>query len=156
MAEQSKEFKKAFNSILRYCQYQERSSKEVISKLKSFYLNTKDFDEIYSYLIDNEFFCDERFVRNFVRSKLSKSWGRIKIRYHLRAKVDNVDLIDDIMEDIDIEEYIETIKELIDSKYHKLDKEEDFYKKKQKISLFLQNRGFESSLIFEELNKYKW
>lgn len=152
-SEKSKKFQKAFNSLLSYCQYQERSSKEVAEKLWKFDLNPDEFDEIVNYLRDNSFFSDERFVENYVNSKLSKSWGRIKIKYHLRTKLDNNELVEKTLENIDIDEYKNTIRELIESKKRKLAKEQDSYKKKQKISLFLQNKGFEISFILDELNK---
>lgn len=68
------------DKIAKYCVYQERCTKDVTDKLKTFDIPETDKKEILDYLIDNRFVDDERFARNFVRGKINQSgWGVNKI-----------------------------------------------------------------------------
>ena len=58
-----------------YCAYQERSHKEVVTKLKDMRMIPDAIDVIVVHLIQNNFLNEERFAKAFVRGKFRiKKW----------------------------------------------------------------------------------
>ena len=146
------EYQKALSKIVNYCEYQERCVKQIDDKIYKLELPQKQKEEIKKFLIDNKYVDDERYATMFVESKINKAWGRIKIRYALKGNGIDDEIIQNVFEEIDIEEYTDNLRNLISQKKDRLKSGLNFYEQKQKIALFLQSKGYESNIIFEELN----
>lgn len=128
--------------IVNYCVYQERSHQEVEEKMKEFLLIPEAKDEIFLYLIQENFLNEERFVRCYIRGKFyHKKWGKHKIKNHLLQKNIQEKLIEKCFDEIEIEDYQQTILELYE-KYNQSLTEKNRFKKNNKISRFLIGKGY--------------
>jgi len=135
-----------------YCAYQERSQQEVRDKLYGWGLFGEDVENIIARLIEDGFLNEERFAKAYALGRFRmKGWGKIKIKQHLRAKSVSDPLIRAALCAIEPEEYAkklsETIKKRTDAPLAELSLPE-----KAKLIRFLQAKGFESDIVFEELN----
>lgn len=138
--------------ITRYCAYQDRCDYEVREKLYAFGLAENDVDEMIDYLIDEKYLDEERFVEHYVKGKFNmKRWGRMKIIAGLRSKRVSEKLIDKYLSAIEEKTYLATLKKLFELKNKAL-KEEDPLKRKQKIAMHLQSKGYELGLVMDLLN----
>ena len=141
----------AKQKIEAWCAYQERCDFEVRQKLHSWNLHNEDVDILISDLITNNFLNEERFAEAYVSGKFRiKKWGRIKIRLHLKQKKISNYSIDRALSQIDEEEYLETLKNLANKK---IVSAPNNWERKQKIKYFLQQKGFEHTLIDKVLTE---
>lgn len=133
-----------------FCAYQERSKEEIKLKLKKCNLTHSQNQIILDWLESHQFINDERFARNFSRSRFyNKGWGKEKIIFSLREKNIPENLIKKALEEeIPLEDYKKGLKELIKSKLKNLKK--PYY---IKLMSFLIGRGFEEALIEEILEE---
>ncbi|NMM46784.1 regulatory protein RecX [Marinigracilibium pacificum] len=149
--------KEALVKYSRYCAMREVCSSDIRKKLlndKKLGLSKAQTNKIIDILIDEGFINEERFAAAFVNDhyKFNK-WGRIKIKYMLNSKGIKEQYIDNALKSIPSEEYLDILRSLMKEKWSKLEKEEDYYTKKMKCANFLAGRGFESDLIFNEIEK---
>ncbi len=137
-----------------YCAYQERCHKEVRDKLKEMRMIPEAIDTIIVCLIQNNYLNEERFAKAFVRGKFRiKKWGRNRLVRELKFKEISKYSIDNALKEIDIEDYHETLDELVKKRIDQV-KEKNIYKKKRKVADYLLYRGWESHLVYEKLNEY--
>jgi len=137
----------AKEKIQAYCAYQERCHQEVTSKLRSWGLFPDAVDMLLVDLMQQNFLNEERYARSFARGKFRiKKWGRIKIRVELKKRSIYSKCIEFAMEEIDADDYYETLKEVFQKK-DALEKETNPYKRKAKLTRYLVSRGFEYDLI---------
>ncbi|MEL7001974.1 MAG: regulatory protein RecX [Bacteroidota bacterium] len=135
-----------------YCAYQERSQKEVRNKLYNYGLYKDEIEEIISELILEGYINEERFARAYVGGKFRiKKWGRIKIMQGLKQHDISNYCVNKGFEEIDDEEYLNTLQNLIEKKTSELDTSED-HLFKRKLASYLTQKGFEPQLIWEMLN----
>lgn len=139
------------DKMAKYCAYQERCTKDVSDKLKTFDISEESKKEILDYLIDNRFVDDERFAKAFVRGKINQSgWGVNKIRFQLIQKGINKELIDDALEEFDQDVYREKLIAILKAKAKTVKADNDF-QKRQKLAAYAMQKGFETSLVWEVL-----
>ena len=138
--------------IQSYCHYQERCIKEVRNKLFSLKATNKTVDKILQSLIDNDYLNEDRYARMFIQGKLRiKKWGRIKLKYELRLKGLDINIIDDNINKIKDEEYIRYFNEFSTNKIKFLKGTEE--QKKRSFINYFTYRGWENSLIYQKLNE---
>lgn len=144
----------ALKKMLHYCNYQERCKKEIIEKMSSMELSNEDENFIIDFLQEEGFINDERYCRNYVKSKLNlKRWGINKIRLSLITKGIDKNIIDDVLSKIDRDTYKEGLVNILKNK--KIN-ETDLFKHKAKILRFAMSKGYSISDIleaFEQINK---
>ena len=139
----------ATTRLERYCAYQERCHRELDEKLQSWGFPYQDRAEVIVRLIERGFLNEERFARAYVRGKFrQKQWGRMKIRQGLKQKFISDKLISMAMEEIDEQDYVNTLKSLIDKKT-KLIKEKNAFIKNQKLAQYVYSKGFETELFWD-------
>ncbi len=135
-----------------YCAYQERSHKDVNDKLWDFQLSENERLNIISELINENYLNEERFAIAFSEGKFRiKKWGRIKIKQKLKEKKVSDYCIKKGLEAIEEDEYLLTLKTLIEIKYS-LTKESNPYKKKLKVVNYCYQKGYETDLIWDIIN----
>jgi regulatory protein len=133
--------------IRSFCNYQERSHKEVKEKLYSYKLPTPAVDEIISALIDDNLLCEERFARLFAGGKFRmKHWGRKKIQYELQQKGVSKANIKIGLSEIDDDSYGATLTKLAVKKWDELPAT-DPLTRQAKVYAYLLQKGYEQSLI---------
>lgn len=131
-----------------YCSYQDRCHQEVEQKMRDFLLIPEAKDEILLYLMKENYLNEERFTRSYIRGKFYiKSWGRNKIRQHLKFKGVPEKLINQCFDEIDDSDYDKTLRKIYENYYSRQSGKE--YQKKSKTVKYLLGRGFE----YEEINK---
>lgn len=138
----------ALNKAAAYCTLCERCISEVSKKLTTWGVPPAEQQRIIDRLQDEGFINEERYCRAFVNDKLRfNRWGRVKIRAALYEKQLPREYITQAIEDIDEEEYMQTLHDLVATKQREL-KNEDFATK-QKIIRFAASRGFEPAKILQ-------
>lgn len=136
--------------MMAYCAYQDRCHWEVEQKMRDFLLIPEAKDELYLYLIKENYLNEERFVRSYIRGKfVIKHWGRNKIRQHLKQKQIPTKLIEKCWDEINEEDYVQTLKKLYES-YGSSQKGNEF-SRRQKSIRHLLSKGFEYEIILEFL-----
>lgn len=136
--------------LAQYCVYQDRCHWEVEQKLKEFMLIPEAKEQIVIYLIQNKFLNEERFAKSFARGKFYQNkWGKTKITNALKSKKIPPKLIEIGLEEIDSNDYLETLEKLYNQKNESLSSEKDSFKKKNKIKNYLLQKGYEIHLIHE-------
>lgn len=137
-----------------YCAYQERCHKEVKAKLKTMKMIPEAIDKIMVHLIEHNYLNEERFAKAFVRGKFRiKKWGKNRLVRELKFRDISKFAIETALNEIENEDYFETLDELIQKRIEQV-KEKNIYKKKRKVADYLLYRGWESHLVYEKLNEY--
>lgn len=151
---ESDELKAAKKALLHYCNYRERTTKEVREYLKKFPLKSLEAEILLCELIENDVVNDYRFAKMYVSGKFRiNGWGKDKIAYYLRSFGISDSIIAIALEEIDDEEYRSLAKKFVEKKQKDLGKKDlskDVYKK---IFNYLKAKGFEKELI-SSLMKY--
>ena len=141
----------AQGAMEKFCAYQERCHQEVRRKLKQMGMIQEASDHIQLHLYQNDFINEERFARSFSRGKFRiKKWGRVRIKRELIQREISSMNIRAGLEEIDGDDYEETLSELATKRYD-LVTESHFMKKRKKVADYLLRKGFESSMVYSKL-----
>ena len=145
------------NSILKkieiFCNFRERCESEVVRRLKKENISANDAKEYLKKLKNDKFYCDTRYTSAFVRSKFNLSkWGKTKIRLKLLQNKIEDSIIREEIDKIEHDTYDETIKELVNKKLRKIKNRSDF-EKRQLVSRYLYNKGYEPDKFISIINK---
>lgn len=134
-----------------FCAYQERCHQEVQRKLKQMGMIQEASDQIQLYLFQNDFLNEERFARSFSRGKFRiKKWGRVRIERELVQREISSMNIRAGLDEIDPDDYAETLSELATKRYD-LVTETHLMKKRKKVADYLLRKGFESGMVYSKL-----
>lgn len=145
-------FSEIKQKLVNYCVYQDRCHYEVEQKMRDFTLIQEAKDEIFLYLIQENYLNEERFVRSYIRGKFNiKNWGRNKIKVHLKQKQIAEKLISKCWDEIDEDDYLKTISRLYEKHYEQQSGLKE-YQKKSKTITYLISRGFEYDEIITVIN----
>lgn len=137
----------ALNKAAAYCTLCERCISEVTAKLTAWGVPFTGQQKIIARLQEEKFIDEQRYCRAFVNDKLRfNHWGRKKIIYSLYEKKLPKEFINEAIEEIDEEKYIDILKEVIAVKSREL-KGKDDYSTRQKLMRFAASRGFEPDAI---------
>tara|TARA_B100001093_G_scaffold188207_1_gene180753 strand:- start:1920 stop:2387 length:468 start_codon:yes stop_codon:yes gene_type:complete len=148
----SKEEKVILEKMRSYCMYQERCIQEVKKKLIHLQVIPKTKLKIINHLINDDYLNEVRFTKSFIQGKLRiKKWGRIKLNYELRVRGVKKFIIDDEINKISKEDYLDYFNEFSNNKIKILKGSKD-HKKRSFINYFAY-RGWENNLIYEKLNE---
>ncbi len=136
-----------------YCAYQERSQQEVRNKLYEWGLFRNEVEEVISELIGDNFLNEERFAIAYALGKFRmKDWGRVKIRQGLKLKSVSDYCIRKAIGMIDMDDYEQSLSELIEKKARLIHEKDDF-KRKHKLAGYAISRGFEPDMVWAVLAK---
>ncbi len=139
---------KALQKIKKYCDYQERSHKDVKKKLYSFGLYKQEVESLLSQMIVEGNLNEERFAISFARGKFRiNKWGKVKIKYELKLKEVSEYCIKIALASIDETEYVLTLDKLCGNKLKIMDNEKFLIAKRSKLYAYLAQKGYERHLI---------
>jgi len=131
--------------IFQYCAYQERSTFQVLQKLKEYSLEIHEIEDIIAELKANRFLDDERYIKSFVRGKFRNChWGKLKIEQELLMQNFDKESIQMALNEIEEDEYLETLENIAIKKLKSFSK--DAYRV-QKTTKFLLQKGYEIELV---------
>ena len=147
--------KETTEKIQSFCALQDRCQWEVQNKMRQWGVEEYLIENIVTDLILEKFIDEQRFSESFCRGKFRiKRWGKVKIKNELRLRKISVSCIEKGLEQIEDEEYYSILKELYEKKNSSL-KEQNLFIRNKKIVKYLQQKGFESNLIWELINRHK-
>ncbi|MFD1161441.1 regulatory protein RecX [Hwangdonia seohaensis] len=143
----------ATSKLEHYCAYQERCHQEVRQKLESMHMIPEAIDVIIVHLLKHNYLNEARFAKTFVSGKFRiKRWGRRRLTFELKKKDISKVNINQALNAIENEEYIEVFNSLAEKKVNTI-KETNVFKKRKKLIDYLLYRGWESALVYEKANE---
>jgi regulatory protein len=136
-----------------FCAYQERTQAEVRDRLYEWGIRGDEAEEMIVYLIENNYLNEERFAKAYAGGKFRMNqWGRVRIKHEMRYKGLSDYCIKIGLAEIDEDDYLETIKKMINRKANK-DDFENPYLKKHKLARYIIGKGFEQELVWRLLEE---
>jgi regulatory protein len=136
-----------------YCQYQERCHAEVKNKLYELGCTTPEVEQNLAELIERGVLNEERYAKALARGKFKMlKWGRRKVVQQLKLHKISDYCIKKALEEIDEQEYEQTLQKLTEKKLKDLKGEKKEYVLKSKIQRYLLQKGYENDLIAEMIN----
>ena len=135
--------------IRTFCNFRERSHREVKDKLYGMGLYKSEVDRLLTQLIEEDLLNEERFARGFIRGHFyQKKWGWRKIESALQQQGIHRNLMNAARTEIDAEDYRKTALELAGKKWLQF-KSDDNSMRKAKVYRFLTGKGYEAELVTE-------
>lgn len=145
------DFNRCKNEALKQISYRARTSFDLKNKLKEKKYSEDAIDRVIQFLEDYDLIDDKLYVKSFVNDKSKiNNWSKGKIRYKLKAKHIDDNLIETYLNEIsDDEEY----EKAYEAGFHKKESVDD----KNKVYRFLASRGFSYDIIRDVLGDlFKW
>lgn len=144
------EFNKAKNFALNKISYSQKSTYEIRQKLKEQKFSEDVIEKIIEYLDSYGFLDDESYVKSYIRDKDEISnWSRGKIRFMLKRKHIDDNIIEDYIYMISDEREAEKARFFADKKI----KNDFSYENRAKIFRHLASKGFDVDIINQVLNE---
>jgi len=146
-------YEQALSRAASLCSGSEHCSSEIRKKVIQWGLTPTQAEDIISYLEKEKYIDNTRFCRAYCLDKFRYNhWGRIKINQMLRMlEMDSSD-INEGLEAIPEEEYLEVLTHVLEQKNRQL-KDSDPYIRKGKLTRHALSRGFETHLIIEAVSQ---
>ena len=143
----------ALDKLRNYCAYQERCHKDVKDKLRTMGMIAQASDQIIGTLVSENYLNETRFAQQFASGKFSiKHWGKVRIKRELNIReVSDYD-INNAIKTIETGVYLDKIHAISDKKWQQLDRHNTQIKK-QKLFQYLAYRGWETDLIYQQINR---
>ena len=143
----------AYAKAAKFCAYQERSRREVTTKLMQWGLSRPEAADLLDRLEKENFVNEDRFVAAYVGGKFRmQRWGRVKISYGLRGHGVGEAAVALGLAALNNADYAATLHGLAVRKAAALTAETDPQRRRQKLAAFLLSRGFESDLVWPVVN----
>jgi len=137
--------------ITAYCAESERCTHDAVAKLKSWGASPEEIDDLLQKLYAGKFIDDKRFANSFVSEKWNLDrWGKIKIANSLEAKMIDENIIQNSLDTISDEDYIQGLNELLLKKSKEISASKSPGDARRLLS-FALSRGFEEELVMEWL-----
>lgn len=141
-----------YKKMAALCSRAEQCSPDIRKKIIAAGLSNDEADDIIEKLKAEKFIDDQRYVNFYVSEKFRiNKWGKVKMRYYLKMKGLDDDLIQKGLDELDEEKYRQVLIKTMKEKARSVKKKNKFEKMGQVIR-FTQNRGFEPELIHRYLN----
>ena len=136
-----------------YCSRAEQCVFAVRKKLQQWHVPTQDADKIVEELEADGFIDESRFATAFAHDRLKfGKCGRNKIRYELYQKHIAEKNVNEALQSLDEQLYADTLHSVAKAKFRAL-KALATDEQRLKLTAFLLSRGFETELIYKEINK---
>lgn len=146
------QYHKAKDYCLGLLSLRDHSVKELILKgiKKGFFKET--LERITQELQQQRYLDDQRFASNFMHDAIEfKKWSLTKIKVELQKKGVNKAIINELLSDLDDSIWKEQIVGLVQKNKAKF-RRADLSKRKKKIYDYLARKGYNSTLIWSEMN----
>jgi len=145
------DFSTYYSKAAALCSRAEKCSSEIRDKLDDWGATGEMTEKVLKKLTEEKFVDDARYSVSFVKDKFRfNKWGRVKLSYMLRQKGISSENIAQALQEIDENDYMETLKKLLQEKARKTAARNP-YDKKAKLLRFAQSHGFEGNLTYQVL-----
>lgn len=139
----------AYSKIASACVAKELCSYDIARKLKQWGVDNTQQLEVIERLKSEKFLDDVRYVRAYVHDKVMfERWGRQKIRQSLAMKNLTGSVVNEALENIDQELYMDNLKNLLQQKRRSLT-DDDEYQQAVKMMHYAAGRGY----TFDEIKQ---
>ncbi len=146
--------KKALGTMQRLCSMREYCRNDIATKLKKYDLTPQESAQIIASLEQDKFLDNSRYAAAFVRDKAAfNGWGPAKIKWSLKSKKVEEEIIDEAMKQLPQESEGERLLLLLNKKLKTLTREQDKAKVKVKLIRFAISRGFDYDKVITGVNK---
>lgn len=139
-----------YNYAANLCARREYCATDIAQLLYRHKVEADEIEAIVKRLIDERFIDHERYVRAFINDKFRFAhWGRIKIRYALRQKGIDDNLINSAFDEmIREEDYEQAVKDFIQARL-KATRGRTPYEVRQKVMRAALSRGYEMDYLHD-------
>lgn len=153
MNSRSEAFAKARDYVFLLLKFRLRSENEILERLKRKNFSTEVAREVIDFLKEKRFIDDNVFAKAWINSRLRKPYGLRRIRYELRQKGVEQEVVEAQVGNIG-ESYAEAdiVVDLIKGKLSKLKGIEPDIAKRR-IYAYLIRRGFSPEIVVNSLNR---
>jgi regulatory protein len=135
-------YEQALHRLAAFCSRGEKCIYDIRQKMTCWELPENEQEKIINYLQKEKFLDEKRFCRAFVNDKIKYNhWGIHKIRYELKKKQIDNQIINEYLQNIDLEENKKQLQLLLKNKLKTIKGKND-YEIKQKLIRFAVGRGF--------------
>lgn len=137
----------AFLQLAALCANAEHCQYEMLEKMKRWELSEEAQARVMARLIEERYVDDRRYARAFVKDKIRyNKWGRRKVQQGLWMKRIDKEIQDEVLDEIDDNEYLNVLKPLLKQKRKSIKANSD-YELNQKLVRFAYGRGFTFDII---------
>lgn len=144
-------YNQALKKAMKLCASRELCRSEIESRLGKWGISEADMRKIINTLEQKKYLDEVRYSIAYTRDRFRHNkWGKIKISAMLRMKGLNEDTIRLALDSIDKNEYISTLRKIIDS-HRKNVRAGTAFEMRGKLARFAASKGFESELVYEVL-----
>jgi len=122
------------------------------------YLDKKEYspqviEKVMGFLLEYDFINDERYAERYIKER-KRTDGKNKIKYALKKKGINEDIITEKLLNINEEEELEAINKIINKKIHTLIKDgKDEYFIKNKLYSYISSKGFSGDCVLKSIKE---
>ena len=129
------------------CARAEYCSHEMRQKMRKWGADVATEEAVLAYLVKEKYIDDSRYARLFVKDRIqSNKWGRRKVEQALWQKRIDEDIRQQVLDEVDEEEYLAVLRPLLKQK-RKSTKAQSDYELNQKLMRFAIGRGFTFDII---------
>ena len=137
----------AYLTLAALCAQAEHCQYEMLEKMRRWELDDEAQARVMQRLVSERYVDDERYARAFVKDKVHyNKWGRRKVEQALWQKHIDEDIRQQVLDEIDDEEYISVLRPLLKQKRRSTKAAND-YQLNQKLMRFALGRGFTFDII---------
>ena len=137
----------AYLTLAALCAQAEHCQYEMLEKMRRWELDDEAQARVMQRLVSERYVDDERYARAFVKDKVRyNKWGRRKVEQARWQKHIDEDIRQQVLDEIDDEEYISVLRPLLKQKRRSTKAAND-YQLNQKLMRFALGRGFTFDII---------
>ena len=137
----------AYLTLAALCAQAEHCQYEMLEKMRRWELPEDAQARVMQRLVSERYVDDERYARAFVKDKVRyNKWGRRKVEQALWQKHIDEDIRQQVLDEVDDDEYLSVLKPLLQQKRRSTKAAND-YELNQKLMRFAVSRGFTFDII---------
>lgn len=139
----------AYLQLAQLCARSEHCQHDLLEKMRRWEMSDEAQARVMQRLVSERYVDDERYARAFVRDKIRyNKWGRRKVEQALWQKRIDEDIRQQVLDEVDDEEYLSVLRPLLKQKRRSTKAESD-YELNQKLVRFALGRGFTYDIIHQ-------
>jgi regulatory protein len=137
----------AYLQLAQLCARSEHCQHDLLEKMRRWEMSDEAQARVMQRLVSERYVDDERYARAFVRDKIRyNKWGRRKVELALWQKRIDEDIRQQVLDEVDDEEYLSVLRPLLKQKRRSTKAESD-YELNQKLVRFALGRGYTYNII---------
>lgn len=137
----------AYLQLAQLCAKSEHCQHDMLEKMRRWEMSEETQARVMQRLISERYVDDERYARAFVRDKIRyNKWGRRKVEQGLWQKRIDDNIRQQVLDEVDEEEYLSVLRPLLKQKRRSTKAESD-YEMNRKLVRFALSRGFTYDII---------